>query len=96
MRKNETDALPEVNDVDRHFVTSLQKGLDVLTCFGRQHSRLTLSEVARLTGMSPASARRSLLTLHQLGYVDSDGKRFWMLPRALLVADQPGLHLHPP
>nr|ART90250.1 hypothetical protein [uncultured bacterium] len=61
MRKNETDALPEVNDVDRHFVTSLQKGLDVLTCFGRQHSRLTLSEVARLTGMSPASARRSLL-----------------------------------
>ncbi len=86
MRKNETDALPEVNDVDRHFVTSLQKGLDVLTCFGRQHSRLTLSEVARLTGMSPASARRSLLTLHQLGYVDSDGKRFWMLPRALLVA----------
>lgn len=86
MRKNESPALMEVNAPDRHFVTSLQKGMDVLTCFGRQHSRLTLSEVARLTGMSPASARRSLLTLHQLGYLDSDGKRFWMLPRALLVA----------
>ena len=84
MRKNEAKVLTDVNADDRHFVTSLQKGLDVLTCFGRQHSRLTLSEVARLTGMSPASARRSLLTLHQLGYVDSDGKRFWMLPRALL------------
>lgn len=86
MRKNEPQTLTDINAVDRHFVTSLQKGLDVLTCFGRQHSRLTLSEVARLTDMSPASARRSLLTLHQLGYLDSDGKRFWMLPRALLVA----------
>jgi IclR family transcriptional regulator, pca regulon regulatory protein len=86
MRKNEAPALTDVNAPDRHFVTSLQKGMDVLTCFGRQHSRLTLSEVARLTGMSPASARRSLLTLHQLGYLDSDGKRFWMMPRALLVA----------
>lgn len=86
MRKNESKPLTEVNAVERHFVTSLQKGLDVLTCFGRQHSRLTLSEVARLTGMSPASARRSLLTLHQLGYLDGDGKRFWVQPRALLVA----------
>lgn len=86
MRKNESETLTDVKAVDRHFVTSLQKGLDVLTCFSRQHSRLTLSEVARLTGMSPASARRSLLTLHQLGYLDSDGKRFWMQPRALLVA----------
>lgn len=86
MRKNEAATLTEVNAVDRHFVTSLQKGLSVLTCFGRQHSRLTLSEVARLTGMSPASARRSLLTLHQLGYLDSDGKRFWVQPRTLLVA----------
>lgn len=86
MRKNETETLTDVNAIDRYFVTSLQKGLDVLTCFGRQHNRLTLSEVARLTSMSPASARRSLLTLHQLGYLDSDGKRFWVLPRALLVA----------
>ncbi|WP_345540401.1 IclR family transcriptional regulator domain-containing protein [Variovorax defluvii] len=71
---------------DRNFVASLQKGLEVLTCFGRQHSRLTVSEVARLTASSPASARRSLLTLHALGYLDSDGKRYWMLPKALLVA----------
>ena len=71
---------------ERDFVTSLQKGLEVLTCFGRQHTRLTVSEVSRLTGASPASARRSLLTLRQLGYLDSDGKHFWMLPRALLVA----------
>jgi IclR family pca regulon transcriptional regulator len=45
-----------------------------------------VSEVARLTQSSPASARRSLLTLQALGYLESDGKRFWMLPKALLVA----------
>jgi IclR family pca regulon transcriptional regulator len=71
---------------DKDFVASLQKGLEVLSCFGRQHSRLTVSEVARLTDSSPASARRSLLTLRTLGYLDSDGKRFWMLPKTLLIA----------
>ncbi|MFG5411238.1 MAG: IclR family transcriptional regulator C-terminal domain-containing protein [Piscinibacter sp.] len=71
---------------DKNFVTSLDKGLQVLSCFGRQHARLTVSEAARLTGSTPASARRSLLTLQALGYLDSDGKRFWMLPKALLIA----------
>ena len=72
--------------MDKDFVASLQKGLDVLTCFGRQASKLTLSEVARLTGSTPASARRSLHTLQALDYLESDGKRFWVAPRALLVA----------
>jgi IclR family pca regulon transcriptional regulator len=72
--------------IDKDFVASLRKGLDVLTSFSRQHSKLTLSEVARLTGSSPASARRSLHTLHALDYLESDGKRFWVAPRALLVA----------
>ena len=70
----------------KHFVTSLQKGLQVLTCFDRLHSRLTVSDVARLTGSTPASARRSLLTLQDLGYLASDGKNFWMQPRCLEVA----------
>ena len=61
---------------DKNIVVSLQKGLEVLTCFGRQHSRLTVSEVARLTDVSPASARRSLLTLQAVGYLGSDGKHF--------------------
>lgn len=79
MRKN-NDQHP------KDFVVALHKGLEVLTCFGREASRLTLSEVARRTGATPASARRSLHTLHALDYLESDGKRFWMAPRALLVA----------
>lgn len=82
MRKNSGLLLRQ----DKDFVASLEKGLDVLTCFGRHAAKLTLSEVARLTGNSPASARRSLHTLLALDYLESDGKRFWVAPRALLVA----------
>lgn len=32
MRKNGSKELTDVNAGDRHFVTSLQKGLNVLTC----------------------------------------------------------------
>jgi IclR family pca regulon transcriptional regulator len=87
MRKNasqQTDGQAPAGDKD--FVTALHKGLQVLTCFGHRASKLTLSEVARLTGSSPASARRSLHTLLKSGYLESDGKRFWVGPRALLVA----------
>jgi IclR family pca regulon transcriptional regulator len=43
----------------------------------------TLSDVARATGLTRASARRFLLTLEQLGYVRSDDRRFTLTPRAL-------------
>lgn len=71
---------------DKDFVGSLGKGLEVLASFGRQHARLTVSQAARLTGVSPASARRSLMTLAALGYLGSDGKHFWMEPKVLLIA----------
>ncbi len=70
----------------RDFVASLEKGLKVLLCFERKHSRLNLSEVARLTGYTPATARRLLMTLQTLDYLHSDGKRFWVAPRTLLLA----------
>ena len=84
-KPREYDAMPEKN-----FVESLRKGLEVLTCFDRRHTRLTLSEVSRRTGATPGSARRSLATLVELGYLGSDGKLFWMLPKALLVVERIG------
>lgn len=70
----------------RDFVASLEKGLQVLRCFDRKHSRLSLSDVARLTGHTPATARRLLMTLEALDYLHSDGKWFWVAPRTLLLA----------
>lgn len=70
----------------REFVASLEKGLKVLMCFDRKHPKLSLSDVARLTGYTPAAARRFLMTLESLNYLHSDGKWFWVAPRALLLA----------
>jgi IclR family pca regulon transcriptional regulator len=67
------------------FVHSLERGLSVIRCFSDERPRLTLSEVARQTGLSRASARRSLLTLQTLGYVSSDDRQFFLTPRVLTL-----------
>ncbi len=65
------------------FVQSLERGLAVIQAFSRERPRLTLSDVARETGMTRAAARRFLLTLEHLGYVSSDGRLFSLRPRVL-------------
>ena len=64
-------------------VNSLVRGLEVLKAFGRYHEPMTISEVATETGLTPASARRMLLTLTDLGYVELRGKRFRVGPKVL-------------
>lgn len=65
------------------IVQSLKRGLSVVKAFGPEQPSLTLSEVARQTGLSRASARRFLLTLVDAGYVRFDGKAFSLRPRIL-------------
>lgn len=65
------------------FVQSLDRGLAVIRAFGPNTSHLTLSEVARETGLTRAAARRFLLTLVELGYVRNDGRDFSLGPRVL-------------
>ena len=66
-----------------HYVQSLQRGLAVIRAFGADSPSLTLSEVARATGLTRAATRRFLLTLGDLGYVRSDGRYFELTPRVL-------------
>jgi IclR family pca regulon transcriptional regulator len=66
-----------------HFVQSLERGLAVIRAFGAEEPELTLSDVARRTGLTRAAARRFLLTLTDLGYVRTDGKQFALTPRVL-------------
>lgn len=68
---------------ETHFVQSFARGLSVITAFGTETPALTLSEVARSTGMSRATARRFLLTLVDLGYVRFDGRLFRLTPKVL-------------
>ncbi len=65
---------------DSDFVQSLDRGLAVIRAFGPDRERLSLSEVARATGLTRAAARRFLLTLVKLGYVRSDGREFSLRP----------------
>ncbi|WP_262851480.1 IclR family transcriptional regulator domain-containing protein [Mumia quercus] len=64
-------------------VQSLQRGLTVIRAFDAEHARMTLSEVAKQTGLTRATARRFLHTLVDLGYTDTDGREFWLRPRVL-------------
>lgn len=68
---------------DSDFVQSLDRGLAVIRAFGPDREKLSLSEVARATGLTRAAARRFLLTLVKLGYVRSDGREFSLRPRVL-------------
>jgi IclR family pca regulon transcriptional regulator len=66
-----------------HHVQSLERGLAVIRAFGARSPELTLSDVARATGLTRAAARRFLLTLVDLGYVRTDGKFFSLTARVL-------------
>lgn len=68
---------------ERDHVGALEKGLAVIEAFEASNSTLTLSEVARRTGLTRATARRYLLTLTRLNYAECDGKFFSLAPRVL-------------
>ena len=65
------------------FVQSLERGLLVIRAFDAEHRELGLSEVARISGLTRAAARRFLLTLAKLGYVTFNDGRFSLTPRVL-------------
>ena len=62
---------------------SLDRGLAVIRALSKPGHWLTLSDVARETGLARAVARRFLLTLQDLGYVRAEDRRFTLTPRVL-------------
>ena len=68
---------------DKEFMSTLAKGLAVLSAFGKQRPSMTLSDAAAVANLSRATARRVLRTLAQLGYVTQDGRAFSLTPRVL-------------
>ncbi len=70
-------------DKSKDFVQSLDRGLSIMKVFNAENPKLTLSEVAELTGFTRATARRFLLTLESLNYVGSTGRYFFLKPRVL-------------
>lgn len=68
-------------------MAGLAKGLAVLEAFGSAHAKLTISDAAKMTDLSRATARRCLLTLVDLGYLSFDGKFFAPTPRTLRLGN---------
>lgn len=65
------------------FIQSLERGLAVMNSFSRERRAQTLSEVAQMTGLTRATARRVLLTLAELGYVHQNSRSFSLTPKVL-------------
>lgn len=69
---------------DRDFVTALARGLAVMLSLSDKRRRMSIAQVAHLTGIPRAATRRSLHTLAKLGFVAvDDARRFYLRPRVL-------------
>ena len=55
----------------------------MIDSFSRERPAQTLSEVAQATGLTRATARRVLLTLTRLGYVQQSTRTFTLTPKVL-------------
>ncbi|MFA9218502.1 MAG: IclR family transcriptional regulator C-terminal domain-containing protein [Sphingomonadaceae bacterium] len=67
----------------RDMVAGLEKGLQVITAFDQERSRLSIADVAERTGLTRAAARRYLITLTHLGYMRHENKLFSLTPMVL-------------
>ncbi|SAL69040.1 IclR family transcriptional regulator [Caballeronia udeis] len=65
------------------YVQSFARGLSVIRSFDATRPAQTLSEVAAASGLTRAGARRILLTLQALGYVEADGRHFTLTAKIL-------------
>jgi IclR family pca regulon transcriptional regulator len=68
-------------------MAGLAKGLAIIEAFGPDRRELTVSDAAKAVSISPAAARRCLLTLTALGYLHHDGRMFRPTPRMMRLGD---------
>lgn len=65
------------------YIQSLERGLQVLQAFSQQKPAMTVSEMAKETGLSRPTVRRILLTLEHLGFAESRSGIYSLTPRTL-------------
>ncbi|EOH5212366.1 IclR family transcriptional regulator PcaU, partial [Acinetobacter baumannii] len=65
------------------YIAGIGKGMAILDSFSSNQHRLNISMAAEKTGLTRAAARRHLLTLEYLGYLESDGHYYYLTPKVL-------------
>lgn len=68
---------------NKDYIAGLAKGLAILECFDSERQRISVTLAAEKTGITRAAARRYLLTLLHLGYVQNEGQYFYLTPKIL-------------
>jgi IclR family pca regulon transcriptional regulator len=77
---------PETLD-PRDWIAGLEKGLHIIEAFDAANPRLSATEMGERCGMTRTAARRYLKTLVHLGYMGTDGKLYWLMPRILRLGN---------
>lgn len=89
MSADESEGEPAVTDEEatpgrhRDFVQSLERGLAIIQVFDADRPRLTVSEIAQVSGLTRAAVRRFLFTLTELGYVQPHRNGYELTPQVL-------------
>jgi IclR family transcriptional regulator, pca regulon regulatory protein len=78
--------LLEARLAKQDFIEGAARALAVLECFSAERQRLNATQAAERTKLTRAAARRHLLTLQHLGYLEGEGGFFWLAPRVLRLA----------
>jgi IclR family pca regulon transcriptional regulator len=68
------------------LIEGMAKGMAVLESFDTERQRLNATLAAQRAGITRAAARRHLLTLAHLGYLETDGSYFWLAPKVLRLS----------
>jgi IclR family transcriptional regulator, pca regulon regulatory protein len=80
-RASMNDSNPAIAKAD--LIEGMAKGMAVLESFDTERQRLNATQAAERAGLTRAAARRHLLTLAHLGYLDTDGSHYWLSPKVL-------------
>jgi IclR family pca regulon transcriptional regulator len=65
------------------YIEGMAKGMAVMESFDTERQRLNATLTAERAGLTRAAARRHLLTLAELGYLETDGSYFWLSSKVL-------------
>lgn len=72
---------PAIQSAD--WIEGMARGMAVLESFDTERQRLNATLTAQRTGLTRAAARRHLLTLAHLGYLETDGQYYWLSAKVL-------------
>ena len=65
------------------FVRTFARGLRVIEVMGQATGHQTLTQIAEAAQLPRSASRRFLMTLTELEFVRTDGKRYWLTPKVL-------------